>query len=105
MWARRHGDEVVIVHVGEHGPVEVGRHALTTPGNPSVNDDYFPAQPEGALERTPRPKSPAEKAFLAIRLRRPLLADSPPGPLSVRQAFRALDRHVADYIAGARMAA
>ena len=63
VWARRHGEQVVIVHVGRDGPVEVARHQLTTPGNPRVEDDHFP---EGALDRTPRPKSLAEKAFLAI---------------------------------------
>jgi hypothetical protein len=66
VFARRHGDQVVIVHVGKAGPVEVARHALTTPGNPRVDDDHFPPQPEGALDRTPRPKTPAEHAFLGI---------------------------------------
>ena len=66
VWARRHGEQVVIVHVGKDGPVEVARHALTTPGNPRVEDDHFPPAPEGALGRTPRPKTPGEKDFLAI---------------------------------------
>jgi len=39
------------------------------------------------------------------RLLRPLLADAPPAPMPVRQAFRTLDNHVADYIEQARMAA
>lgn len=66
VWVRRHGEQVVIVAVGEHGPLEVARHALTTPGNPRVEDSHFPSAPEGALNRTPRPKTPAEKDFLAI---------------------------------------
>ena len=32
-WVRPYRDEVVIVYVGDHGPVEVARHARTTPGN------------------------------------------------------------------------
>ena len=40
------------------------------------------------------------------RLLRPLLsADRPPAPLPVRQALRALDRAVDDYVNNARMAA
>lgn len=39
------------------------------------------------------------------RLLRPLLADAPPAPAPVRQAFRTLERHVADHIDQARMAA
>jgi hypothetical protein len=66
VWARRHGEQVVVVHVGEHGPVEVARHAVTTPGNPRVEESHFPPAPAGALDRTPRPKTPAEKEFLAI---------------------------------------
>jgi hypothetical protein len=66
VWARRHGEQVVFVHVGADGPVEVARHAVTTPGNPRVDDAHFPPAPDGALERTPRPKTAAEAAFLAI---------------------------------------
>ncbi|PZS06081.1 MAG: hypothetical protein DLM56_01240 [Pseudonocardiales bacterium] len=35
----------------------------------------------------------------------PLLADGPPAPPPVRQAFRTLERHVAGYVEQARMAA
>lgn len=38
------------------------------------------------------------------RLLRPLLSDTPPAPLAVRQAFRVLERHVVDHIHEARMA-
>jgi hypothetical protein len=54
------------VHVGEDGPVEVARHARTTPGNPRVDEAHFPPQPEGPLARTPRAKTGAEKQFLAL---------------------------------------
>jgi predicted MarR family transcription regulator len=40
------------------------------------------------------------------RLLRPLTAaNAPPAPLPLRQALHTIDRHIEDYIAGARMAA
>lgn len=66
VWVRRHGEQVVVVHVGDTGPLEVARHHVTTPGNPRVDDAHFPPAPEGALCRTPRPKTPEETAFLAL---------------------------------------
>ena len=66
VWVRRHGEQVVIVHVGADGPVEVARHQITTPGNPRVDDAHFPPAPEGALDRSPRPTTAAEAEFLAI---------------------------------------
>jgi hypothetical protein len=66
VWVRPYGDQVVIVHVGDGGPVEVARHARTTPGNPRVADEHFPPQPEGPLQRTPRARTAAEAQFLAL---------------------------------------
>jgi hypothetical protein len=66
VWARRHGEQIVVVHVGAAGPVEVARHQQTTPGCPRIDDAHFPPQPEGPLGRTPRPKTVAEKQFLAL---------------------------------------
>lgn len=66
VWVRRHGEQVVVVHVGPNGPVEVARHAVTTPGNPRVDDAHFPPAPQGALDRSPRPRTTGEAAFLAI---------------------------------------
>ncbi|HSL08668.1 MAG TPA: IS21 family transposase [Pseudonocardiaceae bacterium] len=66
VWVRRHGEQVVIVHVGERGPVEVARHAVTTPGSPRLDDAHFPPAPPGVLSRTPRPRGGAEAAFLSI---------------------------------------
>jgi hypothetical protein len=66
VWVRRHGEQVVVVAVGESGPVEVARHQQTTPGSPRIDDAHFPPAPEGALARSPRPKTTAEAAFLAI---------------------------------------
>jgi hypothetical protein len=36
VWARRHGDDIVVVHAGQDGPAEVARHRITSPGSPSV---------------------------------------------------------------------
>ena len=67
VWARVDGDELVVVHAdGPEGPREVARHALTTPGRPSIQEEHYPPRPAGALERTPRARSADEKAFLAI---------------------------------------
>lgn len=66
VWVRVQGSEVVITHVGPDGPVEVARHLVTTPGNPRVDPAHFPAEPEGALNRTPVAANAAEAEFLAI---------------------------------------
>ena len=67
VWVRSDRDELVIVHLdGPHGPREVARHALTTPGRPSIRDEHYPPRPAGALERRPRAASADEEAFLAI---------------------------------------
>jgi hypothetical protein len=66
VWVREHGQEVVIVHVGPTGPVEVARHQRTTPGSPRLDDAHFGPQPAGPLERSPRARTQAEAAFLAI---------------------------------------
>jgi transposase len=67
VWARSDGDELVIVHADSpDGPREVARHALTTPGRPSVRDEHYPPRPAGALERRPKAATVDEQAFLAI---------------------------------------
>jgi hypothetical protein len=70
VWVRTHGvgdqEQVVVVHVGDDGPVEVARHARATPGTPKIDDAHFPPQPEGPLERRPRPKNAAEAEFLDL---------------------------------------
>jgi hypothetical protein len=66
VWVRPYGDQVVIVHVGDGGPVEVARHARTTPGNPRVADEHFPPRPQGPLQRTPQARTAAEAQFLAL---------------------------------------
>ena len=71
VWVRSHdaaaGRQVVIVHVGPAGPVEVARHQVGRPGSPRIDDAHFPAPVGGgALDRRPRARTGAEQAFLAI---------------------------------------
>jgi transposase len=70
VWVRVHGtgadEQVVLVHVGAEGPVEVARHARATPGSPRLDDAHFPPAPAGALDRQPRARSAAEQEFLAL---------------------------------------
>lgn len=70
VWVRTHGvgvdEQVVIVHVGPDGPVEVARHDRATPGSPRIDDGHFPPQPAGPLDRQPRAKNPAEAEFLDL---------------------------------------
>jgi len=46
VWVRVHGrgadEQVIIVHSGAEGPLEVARHARATPGSPRLNEDHFP---------------------------------------------------------------
>jgi transposase len=70
VWVRVHGrgadEQIIIVHLGEKGPVEVARHQRATPGSPQINDDHFSEAPAGALNREPKPKNAAEQEFLAL---------------------------------------
>lgn len=66
VWVRGHDDEVVVVRVGRTGPVEVTRHARTTPGQPRHDPAHFGPAPEGPLQRTPRARTAEEAAFLAL---------------------------------------
>ncbi len=70
VWVRVHGrgvdEQVVIVHIGADGPVEVARHRRAAPGSPKITDEHFPPAPAGALERKPLARNAAEVEFLAI---------------------------------------
>ncbi len=70
VWVRVHGrgadEQVVITHVDHDGPVEVARHHRATPGTPKISEEHFPPQPEGPLERRPRPRTAAEAEFLDL---------------------------------------
>jgi transposase len=67
VWARVDGPELVVVHADcAQGPREVCRHALTTPGRPSICEEHYPPRPPGALERKPRATSGEEATFLEL---------------------------------------
>jgi hypothetical protein len=66
VWTRHHAGEVVITAVEAAGACGVARHERTTPGNPRYLDEHFGPAPEGPLNRTPRPRTDADAAFLAI---------------------------------------
>lgn len=66
VWVREHGEQVVIVHVGPEGSVEVARHLRTTPGNPRHTDEHFGPTPEGPISRTPKAQNASEQYFLGI---------------------------------------
>lgn len=67
VWVRADGRELIVVHAEDaHGPREVARHELTTPGRPVIDDRHYPPRPAGALARKPRARSAEEAAFLAI---------------------------------------
>jgi hypothetical protein len=66
VWVRSHGDDIVIVHVGPAGPVEVARHVRTTPGNPRADDAHFLAPQSDPLHRTPSGRTTAEVEFLSL---------------------------------------
>ena len=70
VWVRVHGrgtdEQVVIVHLGSAGPVEVARHRRATPGSPKITEEHFPPAPAGALDRRPKAKNAADLEFLAL---------------------------------------
>lgn len=70
VWVRAYGagagEQIVVVHVGPDGPVEVARHLRATPGSPRLADAHFPDAPAGALHRQPKARNAAEAAFLAL---------------------------------------
>lgn len=67
VWVRRHGEQVVVVHLDrDGGPVEVARHQGADPGSPALDDTHFPPAPAGPAARAPRPRGTAESAFLAL---------------------------------------
>lgn len=78
VWVRVEGEELVItaqlvngLATGpQQGLVEVARHRLSTPGNPRINLSHYPDHPQepNGSPKPPkiRPRSDAEKAFLAL---------------------------------------
>jgi hypothetical protein len=66
VWVRVYGEQIVITHVGGDGPVELARHARTTPGTPRIDEAHFPPRPAGPLGRAPKARTAAEEQFLAL---------------------------------------
>ncbi len=61
------GEQVIIVHHGPAGPVEVARHERARPGSPAVADEHFPGtRTRIPGDYTPRARSAEEAEFLAI---------------------------------------
>ncbi|WP_226931209.1 MULTISPECIES: Mu transposase domain-containing protein [Parafrankia] len=63
---RRHGEQIVITHLGGDGPVEVARHRGTTAGSPALDETHFPPDPARPAARSPRPRSACEAEFCAL---------------------------------------
>lgn len=68
VWCRVVGDELVIVGDTDRGLAEIARHELSTPGHPRILDEHYPRHPTGNGPKPPKPKprSDAERAFLAL---------------------------------------
>lgn len=66
VWARFHGDELIVTAVGEAGLAEVARHPRGTAGSPVIDDAHYPPREDKEADRTPRATSAEEAAFLMI---------------------------------------
>ena len=66
VWARFHGDELVVTAVGEQGPAEVARHPRSAPGRPMISDEHYPPRTNIDGDRVPKATSVEEAAFLAL---------------------------------------
>lgn len=66
VWARFHGDELVVTAVGEDGPAEVARHERSTPGSPKITNEHHPPREDHQGVRTPKASTADEAAFLAL---------------------------------------
>lgn len=62
------GEQVIIVHRSQDGPVEVARHGRARPGSPQIIDAHFPTDSGRKVPGvyTPKAKTSAEEDFLAI---------------------------------------
>ncbi|MGW2207660.1 IS21 family transposase [Streptomyces sp. NPDC001774] len=67
VWARFHGDELIVTAVDEDGSArEVARHRRGEPGSPVLDDAHYPMRENKEADRTPRATSAEEAAFLQL---------------------------------------
>ncbi|MFC5787804.1 IS21 family transposase, partial [Streptomyces aureus] len=67
VWARFHGDELIVTAVDENGSArEVARHHRGESGSPVLDDDHYPPRENKEADRTPRATSAEEAAFLQL---------------------------------------
>jgi transposase len=67
VWARFHGDELIVTAVDEYGSArEVARHHRGEPGSPVLEDAHYPPREDKEADRTPRATSAEEAAFLRL---------------------------------------
>ncbi|MGW2370636.1 IS21 family transposase [Streptomyces sp. NPDC001667] len=67
VWARFHGDELIVTAVDETGSArEVARHQRGEPGSPVLDDAHYPPRENKESDRIPRATSAEEAAFLAL---------------------------------------
>ncbi|MBO2448653.1 IS21 family transposase [Actinomadura barringtoniae] len=67
VWARFHGDELIVTAIGaDGGAVEVARHLRSKPGTPVIDEAHYPPREDKELDRTPKARSAEEAAFLMI---------------------------------------
>ncbi len=61
------GEQVIVVHVGVDGPVEVARHLRAWPGSPAIDDAHFPDHRDKIPgDYTIRARNAAEAEFLRL---------------------------------------
>ncbi|KOV41951.1 transposase [Streptomyces sp. H036] len=67
VWARFHGDELIVTAVDEYGSArEVARHHRGRPGSPVLDDTHYPPREDKEADRTPKATSAEEAAFLQL---------------------------------------
>ncbi|MCP2337357.1 IS21 family transposase [Actinomadura rupiterrae] len=69
VWAREHGEQLIVTAQTEHGLAEIWRHELSRPGHPVILDEHYPDHPGGGNDPRPvhiRPRTDAEEAFCGL---------------------------------------
>ncbi|WP_335990044.1 IS21 family transposase [Glycomyces sp. MUSA5-2] len=105
VWARFHGDDMVVTAMVDGAATEVARHLRSTPGRPQILDEHYPESSRG--ERKARPTSREEADFLALgpEAETWLIAAASAGTSRLRSKMRAATQAAALYGAEAVRAA